>query len=135
MRKMLVECPNCGGRMEATRLSCTNCETVILARYAPCSFCRLPDDSLHFVEAFVKYRGNLREMEREMGESYWALRGRLTDVIRQMGFEDTAEPEEGDPAARRREILDRLDRGEMSAEEAAAALAELGPSRPEARRG
>ncbi len=127
MRKMLTKCPNCGGKLEATRLSCTNCETVILARYEPCSFCRLSAESLSFVEAFVRYRGNLKEMERELGQSYWALRTQLGDVIREMGFEDAA-PAEDDEAARaqrRRELLDALERGEIDASRAAAMLEEL----------
>ena len=126
MRKMLTMCPNCGGQLEATRLSCTNCETVILARYEPCSFCKLSVESLQFVEQFVRYRGNLKEMERELGESYWALRNRLTDVIRELGFEEAAEPVADDElATQRREILDRLDAGEIDAAHAAEMLAEL----------
>ena len=124
--KMLPECPNCGGRLEATRLSCTNCETVILARYEPCSFCRLSPQSLEFIEQFVRYRGNLKGMERELRESYWALRTRLGDVIREMGFEEAGEvPSEEELAASRAAILDRLDAGEIDAAQAAEMLAEL----------
>jgi hypothetical protein len=127
MHKMLVRCPNCGGKMEATRLSCTNCETVILARYEPCPFCRLSEESQRFVESFVRYRGNLKEMERALGESYWTLRNRLGDVIHEMGFEDAAPAAEDEEARnqRRREILDQLDRGEIDAARAAQVLAEL----------
>lgn len=127
MHKMLVRCPNCGGKMEATRLSCTNCETVILARYAPCPFCQLSEESQRFIQSFVRYRGNLKEMERALGESYWALRNQLGDVIREMGFEDAAPAAEDDEARaqRRREVLDQLDRGEIDAAEAAQALAAL----------
>jgi len=135
MRKMLTTCPNCGGKLEATRLSCTNCETVILARYEPCAFCRLPEGSLQFIEQFVRYRGNLKEMERELGESYWSLRNRLTQVIRELGFEEVGERLGVEElAARRREILDRLDAGEIDAAQAAEMLAELrGGKEPAAR--
>lgn len=127
MRKMLTECPNCGGRLEATRLSCTNCETVILARYEPCPMCRLSEPSMRFVEAFVKYRGNLKEMERELGQSYWALRNRLGEVIRELGFEDTERPgpSEEQVAISRREVLDRLEAGEIDAAEAARLLGSM----------
>jgi len=126
MRKMLVKCPNCGGRLEATRLSCANCETVILARYEPCRFCGLSEDSLRFVEEFVRYRGNLREMERELGQSYWALRTRLSEVIKELGFEEKAAEVDLEALAQQRsEILDRLEQGEIEASEAASLLAEL----------
>lgn len=128
MHKMLTKCPNCGGDLECTRLSCTNCETVILARYAPCSFCKLSADSLHFIESFVKNRGNLKEMERELGQSYWSLRARLNEVIAELGFETGSEeavPNEAELAVQRHEILERLNRGEIKAEEAAQLLSAL----------
>lgn len=132
MRKILAVCPNCGGAMDVTRLSCTQCETVILARYQPCRFCRLSPESLQFAEQFLRYRGNLKEMEREQGESYWTLRNRLGDVIREMGFEEPRERlSEEELASRRREVLDRLDAGEINAEEAVELLASLqGVARP-----
>jgi hypothetical protein len=128
MHKMLAKCPNCGGDLECTRLTCTNCETVILARYAPCSFCKLSADSLHFIEVFVKNRGNLKEMEREVGQSYWGLRARLNEVIAELGFEVSTEApglSDEELAQRRREILERIDRGEIKAEEAAQLLSAL----------
>ncbi|MHB0876056.1 MAG: DUF2089 family protein [Anaerolineae bacterium] len=136
--KLLTMCPNCGGELQITRLECTRCETVISARYAPCRFCSLPADSLQFVEHFMKYRGNLKEMERELGESYWTLRTRLGEVIRQMGY---AEAEEGPPAAgrptdgdaaKRRQILDRLEAKEIDATEAAQMLSSLSTGRSRA---
>ncbi len=126
MRRMLVKCPNCGGDLEATRMSCTNCETVILARYEPCRFCGLSESSLTFVEDFVRYRGNLREMERELGESYWALRTRLSEVIEELGLEEKATKEDLEALGERRsDILDRLERGEIDGNEAARQLGEL----------
>lgn len=126
-RPMLRDCPNCGGRLEATRLECAACDTAILARYDPCRFCSLSPESLRFAEAFLRYRGNLKEMERELGESYWTLRTRLSEVIKEMGF-DAAEPAPApeEPRPRRRRILDKLEAGEIGAGEAAEMLADLG---------
>ncbi|MBC7239705.1 MAG: DUF2089 domain-containing protein [Chloroflexi bacterium] len=130
MRTILTQCPNCGGEMEVTRLHCTRCETVILARYDPCPFCRLKSESQAFIAAFVQYRGNLKEMERELGQSYWSLRNRLQEVIQEMGFEAAPPREEQEAdreaAAARREILERLERGEISVAEAVAALSKSG---------
>lgn len=125
MRKILEKCPSCGGELVVTRLACQQCETVVLARYAPCAFCRLAPEQLAFVLAFVKNRGNLKEMERELGESYWALRARLNEVIEALGFEAQPAPDQEALPAERREILARLERGEMNAAEAARALAAL----------
>jgi len=124
MRKLLEQCPNCGGDLEITEVRCTRCETTIHAHYAPCPFCRLDQDTLSFIQDFMRSRGNLREMARETGESYWALRARLNDIARAMGFE-TPPQEEDALADKRREILLQVQQGKLPAAEAAAALANL----------
>ena len=124
MRKVLEECPSCGGELEITRIHCTQCETVVSGRYQPCRFCKLSPERVHFLEAFVKSRGNVKEMERELGISYWTIRTRINELIAELGFEVEQEQED-EAKARRREILEKVDRGEISAGEAAESLAKL----------
>lgn len=123
MRKILERCPSCGGDLEVTRLNCTRCETVILGRYEPCRFCRLSPENVQFLESFIKSRGNVKEMERELGISYWTIRSQLNALIQELGFEETGTG--GDVAAQRREVLERLSRKEITASEAAEILARL----------
>ena len=117
MRKILEQCPSCGGAVEVTRLNCTSCETVVLGRYQPCPFCRLDPERTHFLLTFVRARGNVKEMERELGISYWTVRRQLDELIEELGFEpqDTAVV---DQAAHEIEVLERVNRGEISAAEA-----------------
>ena len=132
MRKILESCPTCGGEFAVTELTCTVCDTVVRSRYSPCPFCRLSPEDLAFLLVFVRNRGNVKDMERELGVSYWTIRGRLNEVIASMGLEPGGEPESEEapreqPAASgravdRQAILDRLRRGELSAEEAAEQL-------------
>ena len=130
MRKLLEQCPNCGGELEITEVRCTACDTLIRSHYAPCPFCRLDADTLAFIQEFMRSRGNLREMARESGESYWALRAQLNEVVRAMGFEEP-EVEEDSLADKRREILTRVQQGSLAATEAAAALARLSTEQDE----
>jgi hypothetical protein len=126
MHKVIPSCPNCGRPMSVTRLQCTSCETVIQARYEPCRFCRLPEESVRFLGAFVKNRGNLKEMERELGQSYWSLRNRLNELIVELGFEAVPEVEEkADPDQQRKTILEQLKQGEIDAATAAGMLSQL----------
>jgi hypothetical protein len=126
MRKILEQCPSCGGALEVTRLSCTACETVITGRYQSCRFCKLSTDHQDFLEAFVKSRGNVKEMERELGISYWTIRSKLNDLIKALGFEvEPVQEEDSDVKGRRKEILEQLNRGEISAGEATERLATL----------
>lgn len=124
MRKVLEQCPSCGGEIEITSLSCANCETVVTGRFQPCRFCKLPPASIQFLEAFIKSRGNVKEMERELGISYWTIRSRLNELIQELGFEVEA-VQEDELKTRRREILEQVDRGELTASEATEQLAKL----------
>jgi hypothetical protein len=85
-------------------------------------FFRLSASSLQFLETFIKNRGNVKEIERETGESYWAIRRQLDDVIVEMGFGVQPEPS---PTNQRQEILERVGRGEITAQEAAQLLIQL----------
>ena len=122
MRKVLEQCPSCGGNIEITRLSCTQCETAVTGRFAPCRFCGLAPDTVQFLETFVRNRGNVKEMERDLGISYWTIRNRINDLIAELGFETE---EEDDATRQRHEILAKVDRGELAAGEAAELLSQL----------
>jgi hypothetical protein len=124
MRKILERCPSCGGDLEITRVNCTSCETIVVARYQPCPFCRLSPESTRFLETFVKCRGNVKQMERELDISYWTVRRMLDDLILELGLE--AEPiEEIDSSAEQRAILEQLNQGEITATQAAELLSQL----------
>ena len=87
MRKVLEQCPSCGEDFEVTRLTCTRCETEVTGRFAPCRFCKLPPETAQFLEIFVRNRGNVKEMERESGISYWTIRNRINELVAELGFE------------------------------------------------
>jgi hypothetical protein len=134
VRKLLERCPSCGGALAVTEMRCTACETLVRGRWEPCRFCQLDAETLRFIEVFVKNRGNLREMERELSESYWTLRARLNQAIETLGLETAPgadeppdpEPPEATTAARlRQEILRQVQDGTMAAADALRQLADL----------
>ncbi len=127
MHPMLHACPNCGAAMMVTRLSCTNCETTVSARFETdsCAFCQLPDDSLTFLTDFVRLRGNLRELAREREMSYWTARTRLNEIIEELGYEAPETSDEEEREVTRIQIIERLQAGEITADEAAEQLQEL----------
>jgi hypothetical protein len=98
------------------------CGTGVVGKFELSPFFRLSPESLHFLEVFVRNRGNVKEMERETGESYWSIRRRLDEVITEMGMEAAAED---DLSTRRQEILARLSRGEINVQEATRLLSQL----------
>ncbi len=130
MRKILEACPTCDARaLVVTELGCPHCGTTVRARYRPTIFSRLGEADLRFLEIFVKNRGNVKEMERELEVSYWTIRSRLDDVIAALGFGDgeglespIEAPSGAEQARQRQELLDALEAGEITVAEAAERL-------------
>ncbi len=88
---------------------------------------KLTPAQIDFVEVFLKNRGVIREVERELGVSYPTVRGRLDEVIQALGYASKSEQDGAftdDGSARRRAILADLKLGKLSPEEALAALNE-----------
>lgn len=123
MRKILEGCPSCGADVEIRRLACTRCDTEVVGRFRPCDFCRLSDDQATFLRLFVATRGNLTELEKRLGVSYPTVRAKLDELIARLG---QADPAAAPPAHGRRDLLERVARGEVSAAEAARQLREHG---------
>lgn len=119
--KVLNRCPVCAHEMIITNLACNNCRTKIEGEFLPCKFCRLPNEQVEFIEVFLKCRGNIKDVEKELGISYPTVRNRLDNVLQTLGYGiDKAEtPPEGN---RNQDILDALEKGEITPDEAAQQL-------------
>jgi len=134
---VISTCPVCSGELAVTRLHCRSCGTTLEGDFSVGRFGRLTREQLALLESFLRARGNLRDMERELSLSYPTVRSRLEALVRALGFgprADADEPEaEAGPAvdaaanrATRQEILERLARHEINADEAADAIRALG---------
>ncbi|MGZ8437016.1 MAG: DUF2089 family protein [Candidatus Limnocylindrales bacterium] len=133
---VISTCPVCAGELAITRLHCATCGTTLEGDFSVGRFGRVNREQLTLLESFLRSRGNLREMERELGISYPTVRGRVEALVRALGFgpradaDDTEEPTATiDPATASRsraEVLEALARHEISAEDAATAIRALG---------
>jgi hypothetical protein len=65
-----------------------------------------------FVTAFVRCHGSIKEMERIFGVSYPTIKSRLNRIGQGLAFVET------DPAPSRADVIDRLRRGEIDADQA-----------------
>jgi hypothetical protein len=147
-RDVISTCPVCEGELLISRLHCRSCGTALEGEFGVGRFGRLSKEQLALLESFLRARGNLKEMERELGISYPTVRGRVDALVRALGLAEgtdedaeldlddearateeevsSAAASEAELATQRREILERLSRREIAADEAAAALRELG---------
>jgi hypothetical protein len=73
---------------------------------------RLSAEDQIFVVAFVRSHGSIKEMERVFGVSYPTIKARLNRIGESLEFVDT------NPQPSRVEILERLRRGEIDADQA-----------------
>jgi hypothetical protein len=85
-------------------------------------FARLAPEQLDLLEAFVRCEGKLNRLQEEIGMSYPTLRSRLNEMLRAMGF--TPQEQEKGQKLERRQILEDLAAGKMTATDAAALLRE-----------
>ena len=128
---VISTCPVCSSELAVTRLHCRSCGTSLEGDFSVGRFGRLSRDQLVLLESFLRSRGNLREMERELGISYPTVRGRVEALVRALGFgprADADDPTSGEPATfqTREQILEAVARHELSADDAAAAIRALG---------
>lgn len=115
MRKgVLGTCPVCDEKLKVTKLSCESCETVISGDFELDKFNYLSKEDKYFIEIFMKNRGNIKEIEKEMGISYPTVRRNLDKVIEALGYQVGEAQEQ--PS--KKEILERLQKGELKSEEA-----------------
>jgi hypothetical protein len=129
-REVISTCPVCESRLQVTRLHCNTCGTTIEGEFNVGRFSRLGREQMALLESFLRSRGNLRELERELGLSYPTVKGRVEALLRTLGLADGPIPaaDESQPVEAqidpevRRNVLERLARHELTAEQAAAAL-------------
>jgi hypothetical protein len=134
---VISTCPVCSKELAVTRLHCRSCGTTLEGDFSVGRFGRLSRDQLVLVESFLRSRGNLRDMERELGISYPTVRSRVEALVRALGFGPRGDETDDEPAPEptreaggaRQAILEKLARHEISADEAAAAIRALGRNR------
>jgi hypothetical protein len=125
MHPIPSQCPICGGEVLVTRIECRECSTSIEGRFFSRTFSQLTPKQMEFVETFIRLEGKITHMEKELNLSYPTIRKLLHDVIRALGYEPGG-AEELDELSddERQQILNDLDSGNISLEEALKKLKE-----------
>lgn len=87
-------------------------DIAIEGRFELPQLARLSLEDQVFIVAFVRSHGSIKEMEQVFGVSYPTVKSRLTRIANSLEFVET------NPEPSRSEILDRLKRGEITAQDA-----------------
>lgn len=116
-------CPACQEAMNVSELTCPECQTKVQGDFTASPLHRLNRDQLEFVEVFVRCRGNIKEVEKELKISYPTVRAKLDVLIRDMGYPGAPDSDtEPAPSWNSSEVLDLLGSGALSFDEALARL-------------
>ena len=75
------KCCICGEKLTVTRLSCETCGTSMEGHFTGCRFCSLSPEEELFLLTFIKNRGSIKDVERELGISYPTVRAALDNLI------------------------------------------------------
>lgn len=123
MLPLPIRSPFDGGRIVVTRFYCPDSNLVVKGQFEVTTpFAQLSDEQIQFVETFVRCEGKLNRMEGELGLSYPTIRSRLHDVIRTLGYEPGRDEPPAVDIPDRRRILEALNNGSLSFDEAMAIL-------------
>ena len=120
---VLSECPVCKHDLKVKELMCDHCDTVIKGSFTLSKFNYLETEKLYFIEVFVKNRGNIKAVEKELNISYPTVKKMLDDVILGLGYTPEKEDEEpikeaSEPKVSKSSILEKIANKEITVLEA-----------------
>ena len=101
-----------GGPLIVERVRLAGADIAIEGRFELPQLARLEAEDQVFIAAFIRSHGSIKAMEQIFGVSYPTIKGRLNRIAQNLEFIET------NPAPPRSEVLERLSRGEISAEDA-----------------
>lgn len=91
------------------KLKCNHCSTIIENDFSFSKFEKLSKEHLNFVEVFLVCRGNIIDVEKELGVSYPTVRSKLDEVNCALGLTPKKEN-----TMDKKKIMDMLEKGEIS---------------------
>jgi hypothetical protein len=108
-----------GGPLVIERVRIPEKNITVEGAFALPELARLTLEDQVFVTAFLRSHGSIKEMEQTFGVSYPTIKARLNRIAGLLEFIDT------NPSPSRAEVLERLNKGEISADQAIKALEAL----------
>ncbi|HEY8405877.1 MAG TPA: DUF2089 domain-containing protein [Acholeplasma sp.] len=126
-KTVITACPVCQHDLHITKLECEHCGTKIEGEFQFSKFNYLNAETLYFIEIFVKNRGNIKAVEKEMNISYPTVKKYLDEAIVSLGYklDDYEDEEEVKKDAKATEgkaihidILDQIKNGQLDVDAA-----------------
>ncbi len=84
---LVTKCPYCGHRLDVIALKCPVCGTGVTGQFVLDEFFNLSEDQMGFIKVFLKHKGNLSEVQKELDISYPTARNRLNEIVKTLGYD------------------------------------------------
>ncbi|MBI2520920.1 MAG: DUF2089 domain-containing protein [Bdellovibrio sp.] len=118
MNKMLAHCPICHRSLYVRELECQSCHTSIRGEFELDTAKVMDDEISHFIKVFIHAEGNIKRVEKILNCSYPKVKNLLKKAQAHLGLKEQEIEDSDRSKAKKDEILDLLESGEISADEA-----------------
>ena len=117
--KIPAKCPVTGERLYVSELTSAETGVTIRGKFEVPTTAGLDSDQAHLLEVFLRARGVISTMEKELNLSYPTVRSRVDALLVSLGLEPY-KPDRRDEAKadEKRRILQELEDGKITAAEA-----------------
>jgi hypothetical protein len=121
MNKRLKQCPVCNSNLEIVEYHCSSCDTSIKGKFGIGDLSLLTATQQEFAKTFLCCSGNIKEVEKALNISYPTVKNRLAEIINTL-----CSKEQKVEDVRSDEILNEIENGNLSVEEALSKLKKRG---------
>jgi hypothetical protein len=123
LNKLLTQDPVSGGQLYVSELHGEDSGVTIRGKFAIPRWSQLSEEQEQFLETFLRCRGMINSMERELGISYPTVKSRLEALLNALDLSPVKEDGKKDKSAEKKaKILEQLEKGEITPEQAKATL-------------
>ncbi len=120
LKQLPCEDPISGGGLIVTELESEDGTITIRGHFEIPRWAKLTQENEQFLETFLRCRGMINSVERELGISYPTAKSRLESLLANLDMapikEDSSKKDKA--ASKRAKILEQLEKGEITAAEA-----------------
>ncbi|MBL8086691.1 MAG: DUF2089 domain-containing protein [Chthonomonas sp.] len=109
--------PISGKPLAITELQTIDGDVTIRSRFDIPRMLQLDEEQYHLLETFLRCRGVINAVERELGLSYPTVKARLDALLQSLELTPVEKPEKS-PNPEKLHVIEALERGEITAQEA-----------------
>ena len=94
MKKLISKCPCCNETLRVTTLQCPECGMEMKNDFELSAFDRLSNEQYAFLIEYLQQRGNLKNVQSELGVSYPTAKKKLDDLLSALELTQEADEQE-----------------------------------------